>query len=116
MEPIPGGDPGIGLTRVGTRREKVRCQPYKLLLYEKGSFFLAHQDTEKEKGMFATLSITLPSVHNGGELIVQHDGRLETFRFDAKDMQHSIQYAAFYADCHHEIKPLIKGYRLTLVQ
>ena len=26
-----------------------------------------------------------------------------------------IQYAAFYADCEHEVRPLKKGYRLCLV-
>lgn len=48
---------------------KVVPQLYKLLLYEPGSFFTPHRDSEKEDGMFATLSIVLPSGHKGGELL-----------------------------------------------
>lgn len=33
------------------------CSLYKLLLYETGSFFKPHRDTEKEEGMFGTLVI-----------------------------------------------------------
>ena len=36
---------------------------YKLLLYEPGSFFLPHRDTEKGDRMFATLVIVLPSIY-----------------------------------------------------
>jgi hypothetical protein len=42
--------------------QSVEAIPYKLLLYEEGSFFLPHQDTEKEPGMFATLIVQLPSL------------------------------------------------------
>ncbi len=38
---------------------------YKLLLYKQGGHFLKHVDTEKEKNMFGTLVIQLPSVHEG---------------------------------------------------
>ena len=40
---------------------KVASELYKLLLYEKGNHFSTHRDTEKSPGMFATLTITLPS-------------------------------------------------------
>ncbi|HEY5392491.1 MAG TPA: hypothetical protein VIJ57_10280, partial [Hanamia sp.] len=39
---------------------------YKMLIYETGDFFLPHKDSEKEKGMFGTLVIGLPSKHTGG--------------------------------------------------
>ena len=45
---------------------------YKLLIYDAGSFFVDHRDTEKVPGMFATLVIALPSAHSGGELVVRH--------------------------------------------
>ncbi|KAL8643991.1 MAG: hypothetical protein Q9226_007993, partial [Calogaya cf. arnoldii] len=49
----------------------VRADLHKLLLYEEGSFFKTHRDTEKAPGMFATLVIMLPSEHEGGELVVR---------------------------------------------
>ena len=47
-------------------------EPYKLLVYEEGSFFVSHRDTEKIPNMFATLVVNLPSQHTGGELIFSH--------------------------------------------
>ncbi len=54
---------------------------YKLLVYEKGDFFLPHKDSEKEPGMFGTLVIGLPSAHTGGELVIRFDGREEVVDF-----------------------------------
>ena len=48
---------------------------YKLLVYDAGSFFVDHRDTEKVPGMFATMLLVLPSTHGGGELVVKHAGR-----------------------------------------
>jgi hypothetical protein len=45
---------------------------YKLLVYDQGSFFVSHRDTEKAPGMFATLVVVLPSASTGGELVVRH--------------------------------------------
>ena len=35
---------------------------------------MKHQDTEKEKGHFATLIIHLPSAHSGGNLDLEFKG------------------------------------------
>ncbi|MEA2738349.1 MAG: hypothetical protein QOH05_1656 [Acetobacteraceae bacterium] len=87
---------------------------YKLLVYDKGSFFVPHRDTEKVPGMFATLVITLPSVSEGGALIVRHKDR--EVRLDMRCEEPSdVAFAAFYADCVHEVLPVTSGYRLVLV-
>src|SRR3954454_10353409 len=52
----------------------ITAEFYKLLLYEEGSFFIGHRDTEKMPGMFATLVVVLPSSSTGGELVVRHKG------------------------------------------
>lgn len=88
---------------------------YRLLVYEPGGFFLPHRDSEKMDGMIATLVVTLPGRHAGGELIVRHDGKaavLDTYRASYGS---AISYTAFYADCEHEVKPLLKGHRVSLV-
>lgn len=93
---------------------KIEAHLYKLLVYEKGSFFVAHRDTEKLDRMFATLVVCLPSQHTGGALEVTHDG--ETWSMDlSPDSAYGLQYAAFYADCLHEVKPVQSGYRVCLV-
>ncbi|MFI5461393.1 MAG: 2OG-Fe(II) oxygenase [Isosphaerales bacterium] len=96
-------------------REKVSPKLYKLLVYEKGSFFAPHRDTEKTPGMFATLVVCLPSRHEGGALVVTHDGQTQTSDFGGEDAEFKTQYAAFYADCQHEITPVTAGYRICLV-
>ena len=93
---------------------KVSAMPYKLLLYEKGGFFLPHRDTEKEPGMFGSLIICLPSQHAGGALLVRHQGREERVEFGAAHDATQIHYAAFFADCEHEVLPVTEGFRLCL--
>ena len=59
---------------LGLESQKLESHLYDLLLYEPGSFFLAHRDGEKLGRMVATLVVVLPSSHQGGELIVRHEG------------------------------------------
>jgi predicted 2-oxoglutarate/Fe(II)-dependent dioxygenase YbiX len=92
----------------------VQAKLYKLLIYDQGSFFVPHRDTEKVSRMFATLVLALPSVSEGGELIVRHKDR--EARLDLRgEEQSDVAFAAFYADCVHEVLPVTKGYRLVLV-
>jgi len=94
--------------------DPVSAELYKLLVYDAGSFFVEHRDTEKSGGMFATLVINLPSVCSGGELIVRHKGHEVCLDLNSAEPADA-SFAAFYADCVHEVRPVTEGYRLTLV-
>lgn len=94
--------------------EPVAADFYKLLIYDAGSFFVDHRDTEKAPGMFATMALVLPSLHSGGELVIKHLGR-EIVLEPRPEEPSEIGFAAFYADCVHEVRPVKTGYRLTLV-
>jgi predicted 2-oxoglutarate/Fe(II)-dependent dioxygenase YbiX len=96
-------------------QEKVTASLYKLLIYEKGSFFAPHRDTEKAHRMFATLVICLPSKHEGGQLIVSHAGQSQVVDFSGRTSNYELRYATFYADCQHEVRPVTDGYRVCLV-
>ncbi len=99
---------GLGVTG------SVTAEFYKMLVYEPGQFFLSHRDTEKAPGMFATLIIVLPSIYTGGELVVRHQG--EEAVLDLCPPEPAIAtFAAFYADCLHEVRPVTSGCRLALV-
>ncbi|WP_298377446.1 2OG-Fe(II) oxygenase [Azospirillum sp.] len=99
---------GLGVTG------PVSAELYKMLVYGPGDFFLEHRDTEKEAGMFATLVVVLPSLSAGGELVVRHKGR--EVRLDLRGGDPSeIAFAAFYADCVHEVLPVTTGHRLALI-
>ena len=100
--------------QLGLHGCKINFEPYKLLIYERGSFFKPHRDTEKIPNMFATLVINLPSEHKGGELIVSHGDQRQRYSFANEDTFHPT-FVAFYADCYHEIKPITSGYRICLI-
>jgi hypothetical protein len=87
---------------------------YKLLVYERGGFFLAHRDTEKADGMFGTLVVTLPSTYRGGALRIRHADREVTVDTNTVDPS-ELSYVAFYADCEHEALPVREGNRICLV-
>lgn len=99
---------------LGLSGQKLVAHLYKLLVYEEGSFFLPHRDGEKLDRMVATLVIGLPAVHEGGELVVSHDGRSHNVVFEGAAAGHELSFAAFYADCQHEVRPVRSGYRLCL--
>jgi hypothetical protein len=94
--------------------DPIEAEFYKLLIYDQGSFFVSHRDTEKSPGMFATLVIALPSVCTGGALIVRHKDRSVSLDLRSGDPS-EVAFAAFYADCLHEVLPVTEGCRLTLV-
>ncbi|KAL3142581.1 hypothetical protein ABBQ38_002899 [Trebouxia sp. C0009 RCD-2024] len=95
-------------TELGVSAEiTVQAQLYKLLLYQAGDHFAVHRDTEKAPGMFATMTIVLPSEHTGGDLHIQHGKGGMTFQFGAASAYY-LQCGAFYAGKQ-------SGYRLALI-
>jgi predicted 2-oxoglutarate/Fe(II)-dependent dioxygenase YbiX len=99
---------GLGVTG------PVQAELYKLLAYGEGDFFISHRDTEKSAGMFGTLVVVLPSIYTGGELVVRHQGREAKLDMRREDPSEAA-FAAFYADCLHEVLPITSGCRLTLI-
>ena len=99
---------------LGLPAGRLNAELYKLLIYRPGGFFAEHRDTEKVPGMVATLSLSLPTPGAGGELVVRHGGREEVFDLSAGEPS-EMSFAAFYADCLHEVRPLAEGHRVTLV-
>ena len=87
---------------------------YKLLAYPTGGFFAPHRDTEKVDGMVATLTISLPTAGAAGELVIRHRDREEIIDMNAAEPS-ELAFAAFYADCSHETRPVRDGHRLSLV-
>lgn len=99
---------------LGCPVDRLEARLYKLLIYERGGFFAAHRDTEKAPGMIATLTVSLPVAGEGGELIVRHRGREIAVDMNVEEPS-GFAFAAFYADCRHEIRPIGAGHRLALV-
>jgi hypothetical protein len=99
---------------LGCAESQVSAELYKLLVYDPGGFFNAHRDTEKAGGMFATLVVVLPSSHRGGELVIRHAGREIVVDLSSEEFS-ELKFAAFYADCEHEVRPVTDGHRVCLI-
>lgn len=94
--------------------DRLDCEPYKLLIYKKGGFFLPHRDSEKKKGMVASLVVVLPTKFRGGDLIVKHEQIQKRFDFETARSQTQAEFVAFFADCVHEVKKVTSGFRVGL--
>jgi hypothetical protein len=60
--------------------------------------------------MFGTLVISLPSVHQGGDVVVKHQDMTKTFKSSA----YPTSFACWYSDVDHEVLPVVSGYRWVL--
>lgn len=97
---------------------KVEAKLYKMLLYKTGGHFKKHMDTEKDKNMFGTLVLQLPSVHEGGELVIYNPDGSKTVHDFGKSTgraPYAVHFAAHYADAEHEVLTVKSGYRLALI-
>ena len=100
---------------LGVNSQFVRAQLDKLLLHEQGGCFKKRRDTEKTKGLFATLMIQLPSSFTGGSFVVSRNGQTQTFCLqEAETSPYMCRYLAYHTDCEHEMLPIESGYRLIL--
>ncbi|KAJ4198619.1 hypothetical protein NW767_008994 [Fusarium falciforme] len=60
--------------------------------------------------MFGTLVISLPSTHQGGDVVLRHCGKQHVFRSSA----HVQSCAFWYSDVSHEVLPVTFVYRWVL--
>ena len=94
--------------------EQLDAKLYKLLVYERGGFFLPHRDSEKHDRMVASMIVVLPSPFEGGELVVRHGPVKQELAFEEAAAGKMPCYAAFYADCEHEVERVTSGVRVCL--
>ncbi|KAF7338753.1 Fe2OG dioxygenase domain-containing protein [Mycena sanguinolenta] len=91
---------------------------YKLNVYGPGSFFKAHKDTPRSEDMIGSLVVVFPTIHSGGALTLEHNGKSWVFdsaaEVAAASHTPSLAYVAFYSDVTHAVEPVQTGYRVTL--
>ncbi|KAH8882268.1 hypothetical protein GQ53DRAFT_701013 [Thozetella sp. PMI_491] len=110
--------------RIGSKRG-VKAELYKLnvsrcstmvRVYEGPSgHFRSHVDTPRSASQFGSLVVCLPVPHEGGQLEVRHETESVTFDWSgASTDPPTIEWAAFYSDCEHEVLQVRAGHRVTL--
>lgn len=96
----------------------IEARLYKLVVYQPGSFFAEHVDTQRSEDMFGTVVVELSPEFSGGDLVLRHPKTNETDTMDnhaSMDNKGSYSVIAFYADVKHEVKKVESGYRLALI-
>ncbi|MFO0799650.1 MAG: 2OG-Fe(II) oxygenase [Gemmataceae bacterium] len=99
---------------LGLPADRLEARLYKLLVYERGGFFLPHRDSEKHDRMVASLIAVLPNPFEGGALVVRHGRAEQRIPFRDAATGTGAGFAAFYADCQHEVERVTSGVRLAL--
>lgn len=87
---------------------------YKMVIYEVGGLFKPHRDTQRSEDHFGTLVVILPSKCKGGELILRHGNKEETFFVPSRKSK-QCTFVAFFADIEHEVLPVIEGRKICLI-
>lgn len=101
-------------------QEHIQAHLFKMLLYEKGSFFRCHRDKGHKPHVFGALVLQLPSVYQGGFLnIWSPSSPCESpVTYDMSRngcCTNNLHYAAFYSDCPHNVMELTEGNRAVIV-
>ncbi|OJJ43939.1 hypothetical protein ASPZODRAFT_72321 [Penicilliopsis zonata CBS 506.65] len=93
---------------------KLTADLYKMNVYSgPAGLFRRHVDTPRSSKQIGSLVVCLPSEFSGGQLIVRHHGKTVSFDWSSSSGS-TIQWAAFYSDCEHEIEQISTGHRITL--
>jgi 2OG-Fe(II) oxygenase superfamily len=88
----------------------LKAQLHNMLVYAPGQFFVPHQDSEKTDDMIGTLVVSLPSRFSGGAMALEHHNE----KMLVRGSNNRLTLVAFYADCHHEVRPIRQGHRIVL--
>ena len=89
---------------------RLKAELHNMLVYAPGQFFVTHQDSENTDAMVGTLVVSLPSQFTGGAMVIEHHDE----KLLVGGSGRNLTFVAFYADCHHEVRPIKQGYRVVL--
>ncbi|KAL2703849.1 hypothetical protein AAEP93_004920 [Penicillium crustosum] len=93
---------------------KLSAELYNLNVYSGPSgHSRQHVDTPRSQSQIGSLVVCLPAPFQGGNLIVQNEGKQVVFDWSHQSAS-AIQCAVFYSDCGHEIETVTEGERITL--
>jgi hypothetical protein len=96
--------------------------PYRLLSnfrthIDKDSFLGAHKDNPRGTDILGSLVVIYPTPHNGGELVLRHEGRewkSDAGVLTASQTSPSLAYVAFRSNVEHEVLKVKTGHRVTV--
>ena len=95
----------------------LKAELHEMNIYACGGFSKDHVGTRHSDKMLGSLLVCLPTQFSGGELIVRHNKQEIKYDWSSTTSNTSriVNWAAFFGDVEHEVLPVIKGYRVTLI-
>ncbi|CDO77780.1 hypothetical protein BN946_scf185041.g12 [Trametes cinnabarina] len=87
-----------------------------LLSFPQGAFFKPHLDTPRSDKMFGNLVVVFPTPHDGGELVLRHDGKERSFNSAQMLSGHNdcIAFVAFFSvDSQPKVIPPLESHAVT---
>jgi hypothetical protein len=94
----------------------ISLRTYRVNVYGPGDFFKPHVDTPVDlRNMIGSVVVCLPFKHSGGQLHVKCGSQETIFDFsEHSGNKNVVQWAAFFSDNIHQVKPVKEGYRITI--
>jgi hypothetical protein len=89
-------------------KRQVKIVPYKLNIYETGSFFSFHVDSLKKPNNICTLLVGLSDDYDGGLLEIVHKDLVKSHKIGLHEC------VLLYGSCKHRVTEVTRGTRLTL--
>lgn len=121
------------ISSLAVQSATVYAVQHKLNAYPTGGFFKAHREsvdcsptlsieltlqscsTPRGEDHLGTLMFCLPTTFTGGELVVRSKAAQQiTFDWAAASLEGTISWGFLYADCDHEVLPVLSGTRITI--
>ncbi len=105
-----------------TYKNGLKYEPFSLIKYEEGDFFLNHRDTNMSNEIDGTHEYTClifcpygkdDDILEGGELLLKHPDGLYEIKFDpsVETNKNRFVMVIFSIDMYHEVLPIISGSR-----
>ncbi|CEM01647.1 unnamed protein product [Vitrella brassicaformis CCMP3155] len=97
---------------------RVTAEFYKALIYAQSDHFRIHRDTQRNKEMFTSLLVFLPTEYSGGDFLLYDGDEFDGERFNNETRaaleSGQCRWVAFLADIPHRVMPVESGHRLVL--
>ena len=101
-------------TGLGLVDHPIRADINSLLICGTGGHRVRHPAVQTRRNVFGKLIVSLPSTHEGGTLVVSHNGKQNQF-CTATNHPSKFRWCAFFSCVEQELLPVETGYRVVLV-
>jgi len=94
---------------------KLEARLTDVIIYPEDGKFSRHKDTPGTQDLVGTLVVEIPHAHEGGAFVVDDGETVREFDWSGPANPKALRWVALFSDVDHEVRPVTKGTRITLV-